>query len=522
MSASISSRPRRRRRRDSSAVRRTPQQLQQGQRRRRIGTTEALACTAIAVICAALISLTWINTERAVRDQADDASERVEAAISAQAATLATQAQHELQMIDQSLTILQAAWNNDPATFDLAKWQKTMPVLTQVADDLFIANDRHLIVQDIIPAAVGQRVGSTYARFANGSLDAIRPDGPHGPDNEMLVAELGSGDVVRHYMMYLVRVLATPPGWIIGASYRSTALTAVFASAGLGPGGLAALIDTRRGGIQAVAGTAALQPTLSIDNTPMYAAMLARPDGGVWIGPTPIDGVQRIVAFRRVPGRDLFVLVGVERDQAMAPADTWAAGARTLATIATLLVLAIGAAVLWELWHWRRTRRRQRALVQAQALLQATQTDLAAARLRAAAGAAQVQAILGDLAEGVALIDGEQRLAAWNPSFTALSNLPQEALREGALLDDLLRQQALAGRFGTLEDIEAEITRRIALLRPEAGMGEVVETGPDGTSLVLRAQAMPDGGLVLILQPAGRVPAMAGAEALTDADPVEW
>ncbi|HVC59411.1 MAG TPA: PAS-domain containing protein [Acetobacteraceae bacterium] len=516
-------RPRQRRNRHGSAVWRSPEQLQQRRQRRRIDTAEILACGAVAVICAALISLIWINTDRAIRAQSDDTRGRVEAAITAQAATLAIQAQHEMLMIDQSLDILQTAWNDNPATFNLAAWRQKMPALTAVADDLFIADNKHLIVQDIIPAAVGQGIGSAYATFANGSLEPIHRFGLHGRDNGMLVGELGSGGVVRQYLMYLVRPLGKPAGWIIGASYRSSALTAVFASAGLGRGGLAALIDTHGGGVQALAGTAALRPKLALGNTPMYAAMLARPDGGIWIGRTAIDGVERIVAFRRVPGRDLIVLVGVDRDRAMASADTWADGARSLAAMASLLVLAIGGTLLWELWHRRGTRRRRRALAQAQALLEAAQGDLAAMRMRAAAGTAQMRAMLDCASDAVAVIDGEQHLAAWNQNFAALSNLPESALREGLPLDDLLRHLALAGRFAAPEeDIEAEVSRRIALPRPESEVGELAEAGPDGTSLVLRAQAVPDGGLVLTLRAADGVAVPDAADEATTADPVEW
>jgi PAS domain-containing protein len=509
MSASASSRPRRRR--QASQVRRTPAQLREERRPRRVGLREMLAAGAVVIICVALISLIWITAERSVREQTDDTLGRVEAAITAQAATLAVQARHELQMIDQSLNVLETAWNDNPDTFDLAKWQKTMPALTEIADDLFIANDKRVIVQDINPAAVGQGIGSAYATFGNGSLEPIQTSGPGGRDNAMVVGELGSGGVTRQYMMYLVRPLARPPGWIIGASYRSKALTTVFALAGLGQGGLAAMVDTHRGGVQALAGTAALRPKLAIGDTPMFAAMQERPDGGVWIGPTAIDGVQRILAFRRIPGRDLLVVVGVPSDLVMAPAENWAAGVRSLAAMASLLVLAIGGAVLWELWHWRSIRRRRRALTQAEALLTAVQGDLAATRVRAAAGAAQVRAMLGGVSAGVAVIDGEQHLAAWNTRFVALSGLAGDPPSEGMPLEELLRRQALAGWFGAPEDIEAEVARLVPLLRPASGVGEIAGTAPDGTSLVLRSQATPDGGTVLILQAADTATAAVAA-----------
>jgi PAS domain-containing protein len=510
--SSVIGRPSRRR----VSARVAPHRVHQSERRRRVGLPEILGAVAVVIICAALISLMWINALRAIRDQADDTRSRAEAAVTVQANTLADQVQLELQVIDQSLTVLQAAWTINPDTFSLASWRKTMPALTAVTNDLFVADDKHVIVQDINPAAVGQGVGAAYATLANGSLEAIQAKLAPEHDEAALVGELGSGGVVRQYLMYLVRPLAKPKGWLIGAAYRSSALTTVFAQAGLGEGGLGALVDMQHGGVQAVAGTAALQPRLVLAGTPMFAEMLKRPDGGIWIGSTAIDDVPRIIAFRRVPGRDLLVLVGVERDQAMAPAEGWASGVRALTAVATLLVLGIGAAVLWEMWHWRSVRRRQRALRQAEAMLEAAQADLAAARSRAAVGAAQVQAVLAGVLAGVAVFDAGQHLTAWNPRFAALSDPGDDPLREGLAFGEMLRSLMRTGRFGAPSDIEADGTRIAALLRPESGLGEVAVTAPGGAPLVLRAQATPDGGLVLILRAAEAVPT-AGANATADA-----
>ena len=117
------------------------------------------------------------------------------------------------------------------------------------------------------------------------------------------------------------------------------------------------------------------------------------------------------------------------------------------------------------------------------------QTDLAALRAAAAVGAAQLQAMLGGIAEGAAAFDGRHHLTAWNPRFAALGNLPEDTLREGLLLDDLLRRMVLAGRFGPAEDTGAAVARMAAALRPDAGAGEIAATGQDGSTLVLRCQA---------------------------------
>jgi len=481
---------------------------------------EALASVAIVVICLALSVLIWINAASAIRERAEDQRGRVEAALTAQATTLAMQVEHELLMIDQSLAILQAAWDQNPDTTRLDEWQKKMPALAAVTKDLFIANQQHVIVQDILPAAIGQGIGAAYGNFANGSLEPLRVNDPAVHDTTLLIGELGNEAVTRQFVMYLVRPLLQPAGWLIGASYHSQALSDVFAVAGLGQGGLAALIDTRRGGVQAVAGRAAVNPTLLIAKSPLYPAMTAKADSGVWIGPVPIDGVDRIVAFHRVPGRDLVALVAETSKVAMGPADSLAVATRSLAMIATLLVAGIGAAVLWEIWHWRQTSRRRRLLAHAQSLLASLQAEHGTLRQRIAIDDLQVQTLLPLAAAGVATVDAQDRLTRWNTQFAESLGLPPDMLHAGVPLDALLRRQLSARQAEPAAELEAEIVRRLATLRTETGDASIDWTVAGGSAWTMRARPLPDGGLLLVAQRrAEALPAPEPEQAA--ADPVE-
>ena len=62
----------------------------------------------------------------------------------------------------------------------------------------------------------------------------------------------------------------------------------------------------------------------------------------------------------------------------------------------------------------------------------------------------------------------------WNARFAASWALPADALQEGMPLDELVRQQANAGRFGALDDVEAEVANRVTLMRS----GQTVEMAP--------------------------------------------
>ena len=329
----------------------------------------------------------------------------------------------------------------DPTHFDLNAWQSSLPGLSDVVDEYFVANAKHVIVQDTVPLAIGQGIGGLYVKFGRGTLERITPDGQTSRDPNMLLGELNENGVVRRYLMYLVRPLPSRPGWLIGASYRSSALVKVFAQGALGVHGLAALIDTRRGGVQAVAGPAAINPKLNVADTAMFKAFQDDGYSGVWTGRTGIDDVERIHAFHRVPGRDLVTVVGLDLNDWMAPANAWAQSARVLAGMASLLVVAIGGLVLWWLWTLETNRRLRHALRLSTQDPRAGQSDPGGGLSLGGTSAAQVGTVLDAYADGAALFGADWRLLAWNPSFANQSGLPPEALQRGLPLNEVLRQQ---------------------------------------------------------------------------------
>jgi len=500
-------------------------------------------CGAVAIVCATLIAAIWIVASQEILRQRNKALAQGERIVTGQVNILAEAARQELNTIEQSLTILQAAWNSDPKNFRLKAWQSNMPALTEVADDLFIANDRHLIVQDLLPQAVGQGIGAAYVSGANGALESVLATYRSGREPGLVIGEKAENGIVRQYAMYMIRPLREPAGWLIGASYRSAAMVKVFAEGSLGARGVAALIDTRHGGVQAVAGPAALRPRLNVPETPMYRDIVGqKADDGIWIGPTGMDGERRIHAFRRIPGRDLLVLAGLDEADWMGPAQAWARGARILAALASGLVLGTGGVVLWALWRLDTNRRRKFALEQAAIRLNSAQSGLEIAERAAQTGMAQVRAVMAGSSDGIALFDADGRLAAWNAPFLFDAGVPSSVLQPGLPIDELLRQQGRAGLLGAEMDLETEISQRLTRLRGATELVAFNQLGPDGQPVTMRGCATPDGGIMLIVtgvalppeqrripsaKPTPELAAEAAAESAAEAAavedrPVEW
>jgi PAS domain-containing protein len=459
-----------------------------------MGKVEFAACGAVAIVALALIALIWILTQHAVQEQQVEIRERAEHALSAQAGTIAETIGHELLMIDQSLMVLQAAWKTDSNSVDLNRWQATMPALTAVTDDLFISDELRVIRQDILPKAVGQGVGSAYVTFPHGSLEQFQSDGTKNRDSLILQGDAGEPIDARHFLMYIIRPLDHPAGWLIGASYRSEELTKLFAEAALGYNSFIALTDTKRGVVQSIVGPAARRPKVDISKSALFAG-LSRTPSGLWLGDTPIDGTQRMHAFQRVSNRDMSVMVAANWSEVMAVADNLAAGAYTQATVGSGLVLLISGIVLWEVYTIRANKRQKRVFDRTRSEMERLRGEEGVLTARAQLNAARLNMVMDITSDGIALFGSNLRLAQWNHLFhRGIGIEPKHDMQ----LDSLLRAQAGAGLFGQVANIEAEVSRRVAVLQSGDTAG-VSQPGPDGETLILRGLPITDGGFMLLL-----------------------
>jgi PAS domain-containing protein len=458
------------------------------------GKVEMAACVPVCVVALALIALIWMVTDRAVQEQRSAVRDRAEQALSGQAATIAETIEHELTMIEQSLTVIQAAWAANTDAFDLGRWQASMPALMEVADDLFICDEKHIIRQDILPQAVGQGVGADYAAVPNGALEQYAGDGTKGQGPWPLVAGSGRPLDARQLLTYVLRPLDHPAGWLVGASYRSEELTKLFAAGGAGNNAFAALVDTRRGVVQAIVGPAARRPRLDISQSVMFS-VVTRVPAGTWLGVTAFDDTERLHAWHGVGKRDMVVVLGANWAEVTALADDLAEGAYALAAVGSALVLVIAGLVLWTVVTIRARRRHTAVFDRNVTELGRLRAGEAALAGRARLAADRLKVVMDSAADGIAVFDSRLCMVQWNDRF----RLGVGVTPGGEMpLDALLRAQAGSGLFGAVADIEAEIFRRSGILRSGDPAG-VPQYGPSGAVLRVRGVAVAEGGLILLV-----------------------
>jgi len=116
---------------------------------------------------------------------------------------------------------------------------------------------------------------------------------------------------------------------------------------------------------------------------------------------------------------------------------------------------------------------------------------------QARAQTAKMDAIITGMPDGIMVVDSNLQLLEWNAHFPEFAGVPKEMLHVGLDLSDILRAQAAAGEFGPV-GIDAEVTRRTALLRSGGSTGAIERTRPDGGTLELRRSPLPGGGFVTL------------------------
>ncbi len=446
-----------------------------------------------------LVAAIWLGTISAIHTQRRDAEARIVAGLTNQASNFQDQIRRQILVLDQTLRILVTGWAADPAKFSLSAWQGRAVALADVSRDLLLADSNGIVVQSTLPDTAGADI-SSRAYFAYARQHGMpQPGGDLPLPDNAYDAYLGppvTDPILREPHIDVARSLRRSDGsfgGVVVAEWRVSTITAQFNAADIGEGALIELVGLTDGKLRAVVGQDDLGPGDQLTGTQMFAELRSSPNG-TWIGRSTPRGIVRIHAFRSIPGRDLAVVVGVDYDAALALTRAWELEARLFAGGASVLIMGMAVMLMVGV---AQGRRRQATMAFDRAMLTSANSQLEIAKAHADAKTAQLQATLEGMSDGVAMMDRHLRLVEWNRQFPEIAGVPRDMLRVGLSMEDILRAQAKAGQFGPV-DVEAEVARRMDVLRSGGQIGPVERLRPDGHVIELRRNRLPDGGFVTL------------------------
>jgi signal transduction histidine kinase/CheY-like chemotaxis protein len=442
----------------------------------------------IIIATACLIALTWLGAIQSIRAQRTDTLNRTNANLANQALTYSEQINRQILAFDQTLKFLVTAWEADPRGFSLEAWRAQTFVLNGLSRDMVLTDENGIIRQSSVVEAINQNASA---------LDYLRTlSDPSNPGNAMYIGPAAIDGIMRQWHMDMARALHYPDGafaGVIDADYRIAAITEVFSQTQLGANVFLAVVGLDDGKLRGAVSATTINPDAIISETPMFAAIQGV-DSGLWTGPSANDAVPRLHAFRHIPGRQLAVVVAVSEEEVLRPAKYWG---REMSLAAGLITVLLTGLALVLIQGTRLARRRRAEMAELRASLAASNAQFEVARALAMTKSEQLETTLGGMSDGVVMVDAHMCLVEWNARFPRIAGVPAEILRVGLPMEEILRAQISAGQFGPVEDVEAEVARRIMGLRATR-FDAVRRQRPEGHTIELRRSRLPDGGLVTV------------------------
>jgi len=264
------------------------------------------------------------------------------------------------------------------------------------------------------------------------------------------------------------RALRNPDGsfaGIIAAAIDPSYFTGTYRAIRLDNGGAAVLIH-RDGTI--MAREPALKDAVgkNFSSGPLLTRYLPESDAGSFNGPSVVDGVDRIVGYRAVPGLPLVVVVSYDRAAVLRPFYEHLYAYLPMAVLLAVIII-FGTFLLAKL------------------------------NSRLAAKSNLLEVTLENMSQGLCMFDRAQRLVVCNRHYAEMYGLAPEQTAPGTTLRAVLEARVASGHSPA--DAEEYIDRRLSeVARPEPYYA--VNHLRDGRVIAVMHQPRKDGGWVAIHQ----------------------
>jgi len=367
-----------------------------------------------------------------------------------------------VRLVDNALLSLRESYLRDPAGFDLAGWTRARQLATGLTLQVAIIGPDGVLADSSVPDSP-RRVDLSdrehYRVHVGRTQDAL------------FISRPVRGRVSGKMSVQMTRAMRYPDGRFAGvvvASLDPAYLGAFYGSIDLGADGGVMLVGTD-GVLRAAS---AEQTSVAIGEALPSSLWEKEVRSGhtTWQGP---DGVERLVAFREVSDLPLMVLVAQATQDVLAEAMRARQAYLLAVGLLTAMIVVAVATVASQQWISHRARSALRR------------------------SAAEQQATLENMSQGIMMIEADGTVAVLNQQAVGMLGLPSSLATGRPRLQTMLAWQIAQGEFGP----EGSPTRAMAGSALELGAGGGSPAGfewrrPDGRWIEVRSVGLPDGRLV--------------------------
>ena len=335
-----------------------------------------------------------------------------------------------------------------------------------------------------LPQASALRAADAQGRVRFGAgIDAARPlsvaerqffrDARDAPANHTVFGQPVRSRISGQWVLPVARALRDTQGQFSGVVYALTdtaQVAAVFASVNGAGQGVVTLFDAQRRVLIRHPPTDEMQDekTVTLHAAPTLAALAAGRREATYRTASSVDGIDRVLSYRRIGELPLYVIAGVARSDFLAG---WQREA--LATVVFVCALGLTATVMCGLL-WRAWRRRELAMAQLQArdrALERSMGDLSSSEER-------FRALANGLPQLVWTSGPDGRASFFNRRWTEFSGVPAADLLDRPTRQRLMHPDEIPSMYAAWHQAlrDGRPYRAISRLRRHDGVWRVFDS----------------------------------------------
>ncbi len=355
-----------------------------------------------------------------------------------------------IEGVDQIIKVLRAAYAQNPAAFDLARLAPANEILDDLTLQISLVDTAGIMTMGNLP--ITGRVDLSDREHVRVQFST--------PQDMLFISKPVLGRVSDKWSIQFTRKLFGPGGGLAGViivSLDPSYLSRFYSSLEIGHGSILlvglddGVIRVRAPALEHATGTKLSDATMQ--------RLRGGPANGSFYSVSALNGVARIVSYRRLEGQRLAVIVGLAANEVFANYHRDVVTYLVAGGVLTGLIGGVGSILI----------RQRRRLLASQERLRVT---------------------VENISQGIIMIDGRGQVPVINRRAMELLELPRELMRADLRFHEILDWQLAHGEYD-----ENDTT-----LHPDGPGAQTYErTRPNGTTLDVRNQFLPDGGVVRTL-----------------------